>query len=245
MKLSPVLLKLLTLAAGLLGLLLHMILRDYGLDGKGLLIPGFWAGRFLLVLALILLPVLFVLCRAMRGPVRPRTARPGVWGAAGAILGSIAMGGTAISELNFFAPVPSVLALAATVSLLAVGVSHLLGRKPYFLLYLLLCAYFAFRMVNQYRTWNSMPQILEYVFYLGAYIMLMLHAYQNAAVDVVLGSHTALWWTGLSAAFLCFVSAFGTSDGWLLLGCGIWVLTALPRLLPPKRVRAAAPREEV
>ena len=245
MKLSPVLLKLLTLSAGLLGLLLHTVLRDYGVDGKGLLIGGFWAGRFLMILMLILLPVLFVLCRMLRGPVRPKAARPGLWGAAGAMVCSVTMGATAISELNFLMPLPSVLALAATAAMLAVGVSHLLGRKPSFLLYLLLCVYFAFRMVSQYRSWNSMPQILEYVFYLGAYIMLMLHAYQNAAIGVDLGSHTVLWWTGLSAVFLCAVSVHGAADAWLLLGCGVWVLTTLPRLLPAKRAGSAAPREEV
>ena len=245
MKLSPVLLKLLTFFSGLLGLLLYLILRSSGVDDKGLLVNGYWAGRGLLVVFAVMAVGLIPLCRTIRCNARTRVAQPGLVGALGAFAGAAALGATAVMELDFFQLMPFVLAQVAAASLLAVGVCHLLGRKPHFLLYVLLCAYFAIRMVNQYQIWNATPQIMEYVFYLAAYVVLMIHAYQYAALDVGLGSFALLWWTGLMSVFLSFVSVSRSSDTWLMLGCGIWVVTNLPRLIFVGRTRSVPPQEEV
>lgn len=254
MKLSikPDLLKLLPIGAGLLGLSLRVVLYATGIDEKGLLIRGHWAAVVLWILTGAAIAALFALTRSIRGPEDYSAAHPasvlsgvGAFAAASAAVFTV-MGEWAVSE-----PLPLAVGFAAAVSLAIIGICRLSGRKASFLLHAIVCVFFAMRMIGQYRHWNADPQVQNFVFYLGAYVALMLHAYQQAALDEGLGNHRALWCTGLIAVYLCCVSLPGSTDTWLILGNAIWVLTNLTNLnTRPRRQRPALnldgePQEEV
>ena len=231
LSVKPVLLKLLTLSASALGLMLHLVLLATAIDEKGLLISGHWTGTGLWVLTAALTASLFLLTRTLKGPTRYRAAHPAsVIAGLGAFLAAGAVVHTALGELSVLPLAVTVLSLAAAVCLAVMGLCRLLGCQSNFLLSAVISIYFAVRMVTQYRNWNSDPQVLDYAFYLGAYIVLMLYAYQHSAFDSGVGSHRSLWFTGLLAAFLCFVSLTSSVDTWLLLGCGIWAITNLTSL---------------
>lgn len=247
MKLTvkPELIKLLPLAAGALGLMLRVVLFATGTDEKGLLVSGHWAGKSLWLLTAAMIASLFVLTRTIQGPRRYRESHPASFAAcAGAAAAAIAIVRTAAAEFRTQPFLFTILGLAAAVCLLAIAFCRLQPRKPHFLLHAVVCVFFAIRMVNQYRNWNSDPQVLDYAFYLGAYIVLMLTAYQHAAFDAGIGSHQAVWFTGLLAAYLCLVSLPSSVDTWLLLGCGIWSFTNLTSLRAPRHLRTSS-REEV
>ena len=234
-------LKLLTLASGLLGLLLYVILLGSGTDEKGLLVPGFWAGTAMCVLTAVMLPSLFLLTRNIQGTQQYAKAHPNSPVAAlGAFAASFTVVYATVSGLGTSSILLPVLSGLTAVALALVGFCRFKAMCPHFLCSTLLCAFLALRMINQYQNWNSDPQILNYIFYLGAYIALMLTAYQHAAFDAGLGSHKNLWCASMISVFLCMTALPHASDPVLLLGMAAWALTNTTR---PGYVRTS--REEV
>lgn len=247
MKLSvkPELMKLLTLTAGTLGLMLRVVLFATGFDEKGLLISGHWAGKGLWILTAAMVAAIFLLTRTIHGSKRYFEAHPASFGAClGAVLAAFAIGRTAIQELGTQSLLVTVPGFAAAAALLVIAFCRVQPSRPNFLLHVIVCVFFATRMVNQYQSWNSDPQILDFAFYLGAYIALMLTAYQHAAFDAGMGNHRTLWCFSLLAVFLCCVSLTTSADTWLLLGCGIWSFTNVTNLKPRGQMHTPS-REEV
>lgn len=242
MKLTvkPELLKLFTLAAGGLGLALRTVLYTTAMDEKGLLVPGHWAEAALWVLTALVVAGMFLLTRSIPGPKQGQFARPASFPAA---LGAIAAASAMI--LSAFGGSSPVLSLAAAAALLIIAFCRMTGKKSHFLCHAVLCAFFAMRMVGQYQQWNSDPQIADYVFYLSAYVTLMVSAYQQAAFDTEMGSHRNLWCLSLIAVYLCIVSLKDGVDTLLLLGAAIWALTNLTSLnVPVRRQRPTLNLEE-
>lgn len=253
MKLStkPYLLKLFVLSASLLGLMLRLVLYATGIDGKGLLIAGHWAGTGVTVLTGAVILGLLVLTRAIAGPARYSHAHPqsvpaglGCLALAAAVLlsclGEIASPPDSVGTL-----VRWVLGFLAVISLACLCVCRIAGAKPLFLFHVIVCVYFAVRMVTQYQQWSSDPQVQDYAFYLLALLALTLTAYQHAAFDVNMGKHRAVWFTGLVAVYLCLTAVRGAGDTWLLLAAAFWSFTNLTCLKArPRRHRPArAPQE--
>lgn len=257
MKLSvkPQLLKLFALAGGILGLLLHIVLYETGMDGKGLLISGHWAGGGLWILTALVLAAVILLTRGIRGPEDYRDTHPvSFLGGIGCFVLAAALGMTAWKDWcadTTLDILMGVLMFAAALSLIYIGICRMSGGKPAFLAHSVLCACFAIRMVWQYQFWSSDPQLMDYVFFLGAYAALMLAAYQQAAFDADMCSHWALWAASLAAVYFCIVALRAGVDTWILLTGGLWALTNTTCLNPkPRRRRPEMnledePQEEV
>lgn len=255
MKLSikPQFLKLFSLAAGILGLVLYMTLYTTGMDEKGLLISGHWAGIALTVLTALVLAAVIILTRGVSGSDDYRAAYPAsLIRGLGCFALAAALGIAAWKEWSADTTLDllmGVLMIAAAAGQLYVGICRMMGAKPLFLGNAALCACFAIRMVWQYQFWSSDPQLMDYVFFLGAYVALMLTAYQQAAFEADMGSHKALWAAGLAAVYLCCVALWGAADLWVLLTGGIWALTNLTSLKPGRQRPALnlndEPQEEV
>ena len=254
MKLSakPELLKILTLSAGVLGLLLRVVLYAAGTDEKGLLVTGHWASVSLWILTALLAAGLFLLTRSIQGPEDYADAHPvSFFGGAGAVAAAVTILIVTIGDFGTEALLATLLGFAAAASLAAIAFFRLTGRKPLFLFHVVLCGFFAMRMVSQYRFWNSDPQLMDYVFYLSAYVLLMLASYQQAAFDADLGNHRNLWYFSLLSVYLCIVSLKGSADTWLILACGLWAFSNLTDLRIRRRRQRPAlnledePQEEV
>lgn len=232
--------KYLVLGAGGLGLSLRVILYATGIDGRGLLYENHWASVSLWILTAAVIAALLVCTRKLEGPARYEDAHPAslpaAVGAFGAMLG-IAV--TTFSEFSAFSGnlgwIVRILGIAAALSMGAVGVCRLTGEKPAFFFHGIVCIYFAIRMVSLYRLWISDPQLQDYFFYLSAYVALMLTAYHQAAFDADMGKHRSLWRFSLISVYLCCLSAHGSADLPLLLGCGLWAFTNLTHLSSRQR----------
>ena len=234
-SMKPQLLKYLVLGTGGLGLVLRILLYATGMDEKGLLVTGHWANSGVFMLTAALAAILFLCTRPIDGPKVYRSCYP-VSCAAG--LGAFAaMAGVLFTTICEMAISPSSMELAVRLmgfvvmaAFAVIGFCRLMGAKPHFLLHAAVCLYFALRMVWQYQQWSSDPQLQDYCFYLGAYVALMLTAYQHAAFDADMGRHRSLWLVSLGAVYLCCLSLRGNRDTFLLLGCGIWAFTNLTNL---------------
>ena len=231
-------LKYLILGAGGLGLALRTLLYATGMDERGLLVRGHWAGIGLWLVTAITVLGIFLLTRPITGSKHHQKAFPkspaaaiGCAAAAAGILLNVVPGsqGTALENAEL------ILAGAAAVSLLVLAFCRFTGRKPFALFHCLVCIYLALRMVGQYRLWSAIPQLQDYCFYLGAHVALMLTAYQFAAFDAGIGNHRALWAWGLASMYLCCLSLVGDGQPLLMLCCGIWVFTNLSSLRPRRR----------
>lgn len=244
-NLKPQLLKFLIPAAGLLGFGLRKILYTTGIDGRGLLVRNHPAAIALWILTAAVAVVLLLFCLRLQGPELYKQSYPASFG--GCIGCFAAAAGIVLTMWPEFARFPSpvdivsrALGLAAAVAFLCVGICRLLRLKPYFLLQAVICIYLTLRMITRYRALSSEPQLMDYCFYLTAYVALMLASYHHAAFDASMGSHRALWIFSLGAVYLGCVSLSGAQDLPLFAGCALWALTNLTDLNPRKYRRRAA-----
>ena len=226
-------------ACGVLGLLLRQLLMTTGLDDKGLLTPHHPAWIALLVLSAAVAAAIMLGIRFIRGsgayrisfPASTLTALGYVLGAVGAFL--------SWQEVDAFGPF-GVLTTAAmvlvTAAFLLAALCRKTGRKPYFLLHVVICVHFALQSLTLYRGWSFDPQLQDYCFQLFACIALTMTAYRLAMFDTGRGSHRRLWLWGLAAVYLCCVSM---GSGLFYITGALWALTALSH--PRRRKRHHQP----
>lgn len=221
--------------AGIAALLLRAALYATAVDGRGLLVQNHPLSITLWILTTAVAAALVFGCRTISGSSSYADAH-GVSFAA--FLGCLAAAaGIALAQWHSFGAFATVLdifiwmlGLAAAVAFVCIGLSRLMGAKPYFLLHVLICLFFALRLVSQYRLWSSDPQLPDYVFYLMAHLALMLTAYHQAAFDAGMGSHRGLWVCALAGVYLSCAAIYGCAEPLLMVGCALWCVTNLTNL---------------
>ena len=120
-----------------------------------------------------------------------------------------------------------VLGLAAAPCLLLAGIARLFGKKPFFLLHVVVCLFFAVHIVTRYQLWSANPQLQDYVFALLGAMALMFFGFYTAAREADCGNERMRLGTGLAAVYLCLVELARSSCPELYLGGAVWVLTEL------------------
>lgn len=243
---SPNYLKFLALGTGIGGCALRITLYLTGLDRKGLPVAGHWAQNGLLILTAAVFVFFLLITRTIQGSQDYRSAYPrSVVSGIGCLIAAFAffMSDLPDAMLGSFHTPELVLRCGAVFSLCFVAFCRFAGRKPPFLFHGISCLYLVLRMICLYRLWSPDPQLIDYGFYLGAYISLILTCYQFAAFDADCGSHKKLWFWGLVSVYLCGVSLSGNQEPLFLLLCMVWVLTNLSN--PEAEIPAADAAEGV
>lgn len=238
--LTPNKLKLLIPGCGVLGLALRLLIEAVAVDEKGLIITAHPALLALWALTAAAAIVLVLGVRSIRGPESYQEAFPGsipatVAGTLAAITAVLAVKAHfqagPVGAVNFMGTIAfyltGVLMELASVAFIVAAVGRLNGWQPKFLLHVAICIYFALKLLDLYRTWSFDPQLYDYCFQLLACIALTMTAYQLACFDLDKGSHRKLWFWGLAAAYLCWLSA---ADGTFFLAGALWSWTNLTSL---------------
>ena len=167
---------------------------------------------------------------------------PGGIGAALAAVGVLATVLTAQPPRDsVFQSLWQVLSLVAAACFLWTAYCRIRGKKPFFLIYVALCGFFAVHMLNNYQYWSGTPQIMDFVFSLTACVALMLFSYYQAAFCVGAGKRRMQLFMGMMAGFLCITALSGTDYWYLYCGCGAWALTNLCSFTPAPKPQ---PRKE-
>lgn len=242
MKLSvkPNMLKYLILGAGAAASALLFLLYATGMDEEGLLQRSHIAMTLLCLLSIAALTALILLTRTITGPEHypdcfhnPMPGGIGCLAAAAGIL--ITTLGETGETADRVAQLARFMGFAAAVSLTAAGFCRLSSIKPFFLLHVVPCIYFAVRMICQYRYWSSDPQLTDYCFQLLACVALMLMSFHHAAFGADTGRHNRLWFFSLASVYLCCLAIVSPESRLLYLGTGIWAFTDLSCLTAKAR----------
>lgn len=232
-------------AASFLAFLLRKLLYATAVDEKGLLIAGHWATWTILILSGLVLGALALLTRNPEAPDAyqeifcPSALRGGT-----SILAAITILIRAFQSYegpgNRLEVIAFALGVAAGLGLLVAGICRLTGTKPNFLCHCLVSIFFAVQMLSQYRHWSTSPQLMDYGFYLTAFIFLMMTAYYLACFDGGIGNHRALQIVSMAAGYFCCLAIPEAGDSLLLITCALWAFCCLPQLQPRLRRQRAS-----
>ena len=153
---------------------------------------------------------------------------PGAVGNAAAGAGILATVLTGMPMMdNYLGIVWRCLGFVAPVCLLLAGAARFLGKRPFFLLYVVPCLFFVVHIVTRYQLWSSQPQMQGYVFALLGAMALMFFGFYTAAREADCGSPGMRLGMGLAAIYLCMAELARSSSPALYLGGILWVLTEL------------------
>ena len=241
--LKPANLPLTVLAAGILGLLLRLWLHASANGNTGLLAANHPASFLLWVLTAAVVAAIVWATRDLKHGTRYRfNFPPFLPGAVGCLLGALSIGVSAVSEWiqypDTLTVIASLLGILATAALLFLADARRKGNHPNFLYHGVVCLYFMFRLVSQYRHWSADPQLMNYCFPLLASVCLMLSSYQNAAFDAKQGNRRMHTIFHLGAVYFSFLSLLGGDNLLFYLGTGVWMVTNLCNLSPLRRREA-------
>lgn len=222
----------LMLVFGIAALLLRKWLYAVAVDVKGLLVRSHPLEIAVFVLTAVVLAVILLAVRKLENAssyedchsASVLSAVGHVAAGAGilvtALTGTTMMGGYV--ELVWRA-----LGLAAPVCLLAAGVIRVLGKRPFFLLYVVACLFLMLHTVTRYQFWSGNPQMQDYFFSLLGLLALVFFGYYNAGWDAGYGNLRLTVGTGLAAIYLCTAELAVSSGPALYLGGILWALTEL------------------
>ncbi len=230
----------LILLSGGLGLLLRIFLLKT--DAQGFLLPNPFASTVLILLTLGVLTGLFFLSRywqegnkySFNFPASPIAAAGTGLAALSILLYSIISLGSAADSIDILT---LILGLASAAALGFCAWCRYLGKRPNFLFYLVVCVFFIFLLICQYRSWSTDPQVLDYAYGLLATVCLMLASYHRAAFAADQGKRSHYGFFALAALFFCCVSLTSWRDIALYLGTGAWMLTDICKLIPMGAVK--------
>lgn len=120
-----------------------------------------------------------------------------------------------------------ILGLAAPVCFVLAGIARALGKKPFFLLHVVVCLFFLVHIVTRYQLWSGNPQMQDYVFALLGAMALMLFGFYTGAMEADCGNPRLKLGMGLAAIYLCTAELARSACPVLYLGGILWVLTDL------------------
>ena len=237
------LLPVMMLLFGCIAMSLRRQLYMTGLDEKGLLPRGTTQELLLLALTAAAACILFLAMKKDCGSSRyednyssGKIAALGHWFFALAIYRTMEYGHLPVM-IGPIGTACQILGIAAPVCLVLAGFTRLLGRKPFFLLHVVVSLFFIIHVVNSYQTWSSDPQMQNYLFGLLSSLALALFAHYTAAIEAGCGSRKMVLGIGLAAVYLCLAEFAQSPAPLLYLGGMIWALTGNCRVVP-------APAEE-
>lgn len=234
-----------TFIAGALALVLRILLQVTGIDEKGLLVTGHFAGVLLYILTALFLATLFLCVWSVNNLSRYSKLFPAsLPGAVGCILAAAGVLYTGVAQAfrqsDPLTLVTALVAVGAAICFVRIGMLRQKGQRPSYLLYTTVTVYFMLQLVCQYRFWSPESQFLLYFFPLLASVFLTLTAYQATCLTVNKGIRWQYIFFNQAALFFCFVSLI--SKYWVFyLAMGLWVSTNLcsTRIIRPRNNKEA------
>ena len=127
------------------------------------------------------------------------------------------------------------LGLAAPVCLLLAAFAKIGGKKPFFLLHVVVCLFLVLHIVTRYQAWSGHPQTQDYIFALLGDMCLVFFGFYTAALEAGCGNFRMMQGMGLAGIYLCSAELARSSCPALYLGGIVWMLTELCSMQAPEK----------
>ena len=238
-KFGPIPVLLLTLAGGLAGFVLRLMMLTVGYDAQGVQIPGSWPMVSLWVLSGVVLIGLAALCLGMgkRAGLEENFKASPVAGAGAMVAGLVFFVCSLVQLLDkpdLFSMVVYALGLGGGSALAYNGYLRLSGKvsAP---AGMLVSLYLAALLICRFRGWSADPLLGDYCFQLLAMVASMVASYQLAGFPLGKGRRRAsIFWSMAAVFFSCISLA---DPGWIgrlfFAAMVLWQLTGCCSLLKP------------
>lgn len=213
-----------TVTLGLLSLWLHKSMMDTYTDSKGLLIPGNLPGMLLWIIGGVFALWLLFRIRTIGGEGIYEDNFPPclVSGLTAALGGALML--TVAHQMQNRELWRLILGYAAAGSMVIAGICRMVGKRPSCLLHGLVCLFFVSVLLDNYRYWNTDPQLQEYAYQLLGGVLLMLAAFHRACCDAGILQRKRLLVYGLGAAFCCLAALDTSIIPRFYLASALWAL---------------------
>lgn len=230
--LKPNLIPWLTLYLGLPAALCMFLLCRFGVDDRGLFIPGHFASILVWVLTAAMAVCLGLALRPLEGTSGKysrmfppsRMAALGILAAGLGILLTVMDSLTAVDE-----PVrilSGILKILAAIALGYLAWCRWNCRRGSFLAWAVVTVYMMLRLMFEYQSWSAEPELLRYCFPLLSSVCMTVAFYQRTALSVNTGSRKMyLFFTQMGAFFA--LAALPVTSSPIYLGLAVWGLTDL------------------
>ncbi len=232
----------LTLSAGGLGLILMLWLYGTGFDKKGLLVSGHPATILLIPLSAVVIVGTFLWVRSLgRAPGYSQLFPYSPLAAIGCCAGGL---GVFVNDLAVLIRQPNAihmlwLLLSGITGICFLYLGYCRGKqaRPSFFFHAIVTVYFMLHAIDQYRHWNSEPQLLLYCFPLLATVFLMLSAYHHTTLDAGTGKRKLYVFFNQLSLFFCCLAIPGDNPLFYLT-MALWTGTNLCSLRTAKKKAA-------
>jgi hypothetical protein len=244
--LKPKYLPWITLVLGIAAFGCDFWLHQTGVDDRMLLNPIHPAAIALWVLTALMAAASIILVQPLaKGKLRYNRAFPGsIPGAVGFALAGVGMAMTGLTQFSAaHDPILTATAVAALLAAAAMGymaACRFSGARPHFLSLCVVLVFLMMHILCRYRVWSAEPELLRYLFPLGAMVLTTLALFQRLAFVVGMGSRQAYVLCAMLGSFFALAALPGDDDRWLLAGLAAWALTDLCDL----RVRKSRKKPE-
>lgn len=226
--LKPSNLPFLSLCGGLLTFIMRLWLMILGEDDRGLLSAGSLPDVMSWILVALVMAVIALSVKDIRGGAKYRTNfPPSLPAAISMVLAAVSFVLTSVGELmtdtDTVGTASSVLGFFAAAALILLAWYRFKGQRLNMLFHGLVCVYLMLHLVSHYRLWSAYPQLQDYAFELMAIVFVMLACYHRAAFDAGKGTRRAYTFFTSVALFFCIAALPGCENVAFFIGCAVWM----------------------
>ena len=214
---------------GLLGSVAMWAVFEFGTDEKGLILPFHISALAVWVITVAMAGSLLYLIWNMEDTSGYRRLFPDSRLAAlGTLIAAVSILATVVESLTAMnEPVrmlSGLLKIVAGIALIYLAWCRWKNVRGTFLAWSAATAYMLLRIMFEYRSWSTQPELLRYLFPLLASVCMVLAMYHRTAFAVKMGSRKQFLFFSQFGAFCCLLAFPGTPAPFYL-GMAAWAMT--------------------
>lgn len=214
---------------GGLGMAAMWAVYAFGTDEKGLILPVHISSLAVWLLTAAMVGGLLFLLWNMEDTAGYRRLFPDSrLAAVGTLCAAIGILATVVESLTAMDEpiriISGLLKIIAGIALIYLAWCRWKNVRGSFLAWAAVTAYMLLRIMFEYRSWSTQPELLRYLFPLLASVCMVLSMYHRTAFGVKMGSRKQFLFFSQFGAFCCLLALPGTPAPFYL-GMAVWAMT--------------------
>lgn len=229
---------------GCLGMIAIWAVQTFGIDDRGLIQPFHISALAVYCITAVMAAGVLFMIRDMEDTSGYRRLFPDSrLAAVGTLCAAIGILATVVESLTAMDEpiriISGLLKIIAGIALIYLARCRWKNLRGSFLAWAAATTYMLLRIMFEYRSWSTQPELLRYLFPLLASVCMVLAMYHRMAFCVKMGSRTQFLFFSQFGAFCCLLAFAGTPAPFYL-GMAVWAMTDRCSL---KIVKSKAPED--